>query len=492
MKPRIVGLETEFGCLVRDPSLGDYQRVVEAIKDHAFMQKRLGLIDLHARDHPFEPARAGGFLTNGGRLYVDAVGSHLEYATPECRSLRDVVCFDKAGQRMIQGLINSLGWGGKVSVYNNSVDHYGGHTFGCHENYSAILSVDFLHRAVQFLLPFLVTRQIFAGTGRVGGHRINRHNLERSVLRLSAVEADYLWLSDLYGVELDPRVDFQLSQRADHIVRTISSRVRFNRAIINPKRDSIYHFSDTDRLHVLYGESNPSEYAAMLKVGTTCLVLDLLEARAVPSRVVLKDPLAALRSVSRDPQWKWLVERADGTMISAVDLQRMYLSAAQRLCTDDGDEETTWVLREWERVLDGLAADPLSLADRLDWVAKFKLLDDFRGSERVHWQDEVMHSLDLQYHDVNPEQGLYYALVEQGPMRSMVGPEEIEEARTEPPRDTRARGRGRVVEGLLRSGARRYLIDWDLVYLGKDRHLGLPDPFWTYESEARQFLSSTF
>lgn len=489
MNSRIVGLETEFGCLVRDPALGDYQRVVEAIKDHAFLRKRLGVLDLHARDHPFEPARAGGFLINGGRLYVDAVGSHLEYATPECRSLRDLVRFDKAGQRIIQSLINSLAWEDKVSVYNNSVDHYGGHTFGCHENYSAILDVDFFQRALQRLLPFLVTRQVYAGTGRVGGHRINRHNLERSVLRLNAFEADYLWLSDLYGVELDNRVDFQLSQRADHIVRTISSRVRFNRAIINPKRDSFYHFSDTDRLHILYGESNPSEYAAMLKVGTTCLVLDLLEARAVPGGLALRDPLGALRSVSRDPQWQWPVEREDGSTIGAIDLQRLYLAAAKRLFSGR-DEESDWVLREWESVLDGLERDPVSLADRLDWPAKRKLLEQFQRAEQVEWQEPVMHSLDLEYHDLAPSRGLCYALVEQGQMRAMVASEEIERAQKEPPADTRARGRGQVVAGLLARGTRRYLIDWDLVYLGKERYLELSDPFRSYEAEARRFLSS--
>src|SRR5579875_1957417 len=162
-----------------------------------------------------------------------------------------------------------------VSFHNNSIDHFGGHTFGCHENYLVQLEDRFFTDALSSLLPFLVTRQIFAGVGRVGGHRLTRPSSKNNIMTLSEHEVDYVWVSNFYGVEIDPTVNFQLSQRADHIVKTISSRVRFNRAIINPKWDSYYSYSNLHRLHVLFGESNMSEYALMLKVGTTCLVLDL-------------------------------------------------------------------------------------------------------------------------------------------------------------------------------------------------------------------------
>ncbi|HWD39196.1 MAG TPA: proteasome accessory factor PafA2 family protein, partial [Fimbriimonas sp.] len=167
---RIFGVETEFGCLVTDDTLGTPEMVVETLKDYLFDELKLGAIDLHARDDVFEPAQSGGFLMNGARLYIDAVGSHLEYATAECRQLKDLVANDRAGQRQIVRAINELGIDDAVSVYNNSVDHYGGHTFGCHENYLVRADDDFLNTSVQMLYPFLVTRQIFSGVGRVGGH----------------------------------------------------------------------------------------------------------------------------------------------------------------------------------------------------------------------------------------------------------------------------------------------------------------------------------
>src|SRR5215210_5401566 len=266
MDQRIFGIETEYGCLVRDSSIGKPDQVVEKVKDHAFYRRKLGVIDLHARDYTFEPARSGGFLLNGGRLYIDAVGDHEEYATPECTDLLDIVRYYRAGQWIVQGLLNDLGFAESASFHNNSVDHFGGHTFGCHENYLVEMQdEDFFRASFNYLLPFLVTRQIFAGVGRVGGHRLNFSSMKNSVMTISDYDVDYQWVSNFYGVEIDPTIDFQLSQRADHIVKTISSRVRFNRAIINPKWDSYYSYSNLHRLHVLFGESNMSEYACMLK-----------------------------------------------------------------------------------------------------------------------------------------------------------------------------------------------------------------------------------
>ncbi|MDK3158871.1 proteasome accessory factor PafA2 family protein [Kamptonema cortianum] len=166
---RIFGLETEFGCLV-DSSDVQPETAVEIIKDYVFEELRQGAIDLHARDEVFEPAGSGGFLLNGGRLYIDAVGSHLEYATAECRQLDDLIAQDRAGQRLIVRAINEAGLADQVRVYNNSVDHFGGHTFGCHENYLVRMTEDFFSDEVPLLYAFLVTRQIFAGVGRVGGH----------------------------------------------------------------------------------------------------------------------------------------------------------------------------------------------------------------------------------------------------------------------------------------------------------------------------------
>src|SRR5258706_11817276 len=327
MDKRIFGIETEFGCLVRDPSVGTAEEVVEAVKDPAFYENRLGVIDLHARDYAFEPARAGGFLRNGGRLYIDAVGSHEEYATPECSDLEDLVAHDRAGRAILQSVLDDLDITDSVSFHNNAIDHFGGQTFGCHENYLVQIEDRFFTDALSHLLPFLVTRQIFAGIGRVGGHRLARPSSKSNIMTLGEHEVDYVWGSNFYGVEIDPTVDFQLSQRADHIVKTISSRVTFNRAIINPKWDSYYSYSNLHRLHILFGESNMSEYALMLKIGATSLVLDLIEDGTVPADVEVADRLDTLRTVSRDPTMKWPVGRRKGRTISAMQLQRKYLVA---------------------------------------------------------------------------------------------------------------------------------------------------------------------
>jgi len=488
MERRIFGIETEFGCLVHDPAVGKPEQVVERIKNHVFQKQRLGLIDLHARDYTFEPARAGGFLINGGRLYVDAVGDHEEYATAECSQLFDLVAHERAGHRILQDALRDLGLDEAVSFHNNSVDHFGGHTFGCHENYLARLDEDFFRDAVGFLLPFLVTRQIYAGVGRVGGHRLNRADFRNNVMEIGEHEVDYVWVHNFYAVELDDTVDFQLSQRADHILKTVASKVRFNRAIINPKWDSYYNFSNLHRLHLLFGEANMSEWGSAMKAGTTSLVLDLVEEGLVPPEVRIADPIETLRSVSRDPSWRWIVRLADGRTMPAVDLQRIYLGAAQRHLSGR-DAQTDWVLREWDYALTGLEADPMLLDDRVDWVAKRKLLDMYRASEGLSWQDDMMYSLDLEYHNINPDRGLYYGLVEAGQMKRVLEDERVEAARVTPPGDTRASGRGKVIRDMVAQRTGKYVIDWDGIYLERERYLDLRNPFHTYEAEACNFVS---
>lgn len=489
MEKRIFGIETEFGCLVNDDSLGTAENLVEEVKDHAFYKDKVGVIDLHARDYAFEPARCGGFLRSGGRLYIDAVGSHMEYATPECTDFVDAVVYDRAGRVLLQRLIRELGMEKQVSFHSNSVDHFGGHTFGCHENYLVGIDDRFFLEALSYLLPFLVTRQIFAGVGRVGGHRLNYKSLKNNIMTISDYEVDYQWVGNFYGVEIDPTIDYQLSQRADHIVKTISGRVRFNRAIINPKWDSYYNYSNLHRLHILFGECNMSEYSTLLKVGTTSIVLDLIEDNILLQEAEIADPLEALKSVSRDQSWKWLVRRKRGGTIKATDLQRLYLQAAKERYKGR-DQQTDYVLREWEATLDQLDRDPMKLADRIDWVAKRKLMTDFMAAESgVDWGDDILHSLDLEYHNVNPETGLYYGLEQAGLIKRETTDRRIYEGMTIPPENTRAKGRGIVIDKLLSMGSRDYVIDWDLIYINKRRHLELKNPFHTYESEATQFAA---
>jgi proteasome accessory factor A len=484
---RIFGIETEFGCLVQTPAAGAPEQVVEQVKNHIFTRQKLGVIDLHARDYTFEPARAGGFLLNGGRLYVDAVGDHEEYATAECSDIFDLASHERAGHCILQDALRDLKLEETVSFHNNSVDHFGGHTFGCHENYLARLDEDFFRDAVAYLLPFLVTRQIFSGVGRVGGHRLNRTDFRNNIMRMSDHEADYIWVHNFYGVEIDRSVDFQLSQRADHILKTVASKVRFNRAIINPKWDSYYNFSNMHRLHLLFGEANMSEWATAMKVGTTSLVLDLVEAGLVPPEVRLLDPVDTLKKVSRDQTWRWPATLATGKTVPSVDLQRIYLEAAQRYLSGR-DAQSDWVLREWDYALTGLETDPMLLDDRVDWVAKRKLLEMFREAEGATWQDDVMQSLDLEYHNINPARGLYHGLVEEGQVHRVLDDDRIDCARTQPPATTRAAARGRVIRRLIDSHAKKYVIDWDSVYLDRDRYLDLRNPFHDYEKEAEKFM----
>jgi proteasome accessory factor A len=484
---RIFGVETEFGTLVNDEVIGSPEYAVEAIKNYLFEELRLGAIDLHARDDVFEPARSGGFLMNGARLYIDAVGSHLEYATAECRDLKNLVANDRAGHRHIVRAINDLGLSDVVDVYNNSVDHFGGHTFGCHENYLVRADDEFLNDRVQRFYPFLVTRQIFAGVGRVGGHILAQGG-RPSYEEVSENPIDYIWVSNVYNVYPDDSVNFQLSQRADHIIKTIASRVRFNRALINPKWEHFYSHEGMTRLHLLFGESNPNEYAYALKVGTTMLVLRLLEDNLVPSHLILAQPLIALREVSRDPSYKWTVMLYDGSTVGAVDLQRVYLQVAQQAYAGES-EQTDWILREWESILDGLEKNPLDLADRVDWVAKRKIVETYRAEEGFAWNDDALHSIDLEYHNIDPEKSLFYALQGMGETKRFVSELDILTATTDPPQNTRAKARGRMVEQVLQNRkARFYIFDWNGVALDRHNFVDMADPFDTYDVPAPQPL----
>ena len=480
---RIFGVETEFGCLVSDPSYGSPEAAVETIKDYLFHEMKLGAIDLHARDDVFEPAHSGGFLMNGARLYIDAVGSHLEYATAECRSLKDLVANDRAGQRQIVRAIHELGLEDVVSVYNNSVDHFGGHTFGCHENYLVRSDDEFLNSSVPMLYPFLVTRQIFAGVGRVGGHILTSNSQRPTYEDVMEHPVDYIWVSQVYGVIPDDLVDFQLSQRADHILKTVASRVRFNRALINPKWEHFYSHEGMTRLHFLFGESNQNEFAYALKVGTTVLVLRMLEDGLIHPNFVMENPIRSLREVSRDASFRWMVRMHDGSTGSAIDIQREYLYSAQRYRGES--DQTNWVLTEWEKILDDLEKDPMQCGDRIDWVAKRKIVDQYREEEGLEWGDDALHSVDLEYHNIDPAASLFHAWQDMGNTKRILSELDIVTAMTDPPQNTRAKGRAQLVEKVMgRKGHKFYMFDWNGVALDRHNYIEMLDPFETYENVA--------
>jgi proteasome accessory factor A len=210
-----------------------------------------------------------------------------------------------------------------------------------------------------------------------------------------------------------------------------------------------------------------------------------LERKIFPRDVDLGDPVWALKEISRDPTYRWILDRHNGQSISAIDIQRSYLDLAQRHLSGM-DDESDWVLREWARTLDDLEKDPMRLVNRLDWVAKKWLLETFRETEGLGWDDPWMQSLDLEYHNIDPNRGLYYDLERQGSMERVLTDEQIEQACVCPPMDTRAKARSALVK-VLSEHRVRYIVDWDSVYLENERHLSLRDPFHTYEEEATAF-----
>ena len=461
MRDRIFGIETEFGCLSpdSDPYLSPDFISVKA-KDCVFYREGLGVVDIHYRGRD-EPPGNGGFLFNGGRIYIDM--GHLEYATPECSGLFDLVATDRAGEVVVQRALEQLPQAENAAFFKNNIDHYTGATFGCHENYLVRRDVPFSQVLLPAMLPFFVTRQIFAGAGRVGCH------------------------TDIfdYGGGEEEEVTYQISQRADHIITEIYQWIQFSRAIINTRDEPLADWGLYRRLHLLVGDSNMSEYATALKVGTTALILQLLEERIIPE-VRLLDPVQAIRDISRDMSYQWEVQLEDGRYTTATEVQRHYLELAE--CYLRGrDPEEDWVMDEWRFVIDGLVHDPRSLIDRVDWIAKKWLLERFMAEEGLDWHDPWIQSLDLEYHNLNPRKGLYFDLFERGLMKRVVDEKRVNQAIVTPPQDTRARARSRVMRALTEQKA-RYVIDWDSIYVEDEKYLNLDDPFLTYETEAQEFI----
>ncbi len=462
MRNRIYGLEVEYGCMPpdSDPFLSPDFISVKA-KDCVFYREGLGIVDIHYRGRD-EPPGNGGFLFNGGRVYIDM--GHVEYATPECRGLFDLLASDRAGEVIVQRALDQLGLAEKASFFKNNIDHYTGATFGCHENYLVRRDVPFNQVLLPAILPFFVSRQIYSGSGRVGCH------------------------TDIFeygGTDDGEEVSYQISQRADHIVTEIYQWIQFSRAIINTRDEPLADWGLYRRLHLLVGDSNMSEYATALKVGTTALMLELLEERIVPD-VKLLDPVQAIRDISRDLSYRWEVQLEDGRYTTATEIQAEYLELAERYLRGK-DPEGDWVLNEWRLVLDALRHDPEVLIDRIDWVTKKWLLESFMEEESLDWHDTWVQSLDLEYHNLNPDKGLYFDLRRRGVVRKLLDDELVNQAIVTPPQDTRARARSVVMRALTGQKA-RYVIDWDSIYVEDEKYLNMDDPFMTYDMESEDFI----
>lgn len=459
---RVVGLETEYGCLITHGQQTGRSADAWAarVKNHLFRKMRAGALDLHYRDYE-EPPGNGGFLKNGGRIYLDM--GHLEYASPECRMVRDAVTFDLAGDMLVQAAVEELGAGDEVAFIKNNVDHHTGATFGCHENYLMRRDLQFRPEVIGTLLSFLATRQIFTGAGRVG--------------QASTPAFDY---------EPPPSerpVDFQLSQRADYIVNDVYQWVQFNRSIINARDEPLADYRKYRRLHLLIGDSNMSPFACALKLGTTALVLTLLEAGALPDDVILRDAVLATRQISHEGTGRGVVHLEDGRTRDVLDVQHEFLAVAQREL-GGRDAETDWLLENWAFTLEALATKPELLLGGVDWVSKKWMLEQFREAEGVSWQDPWLQSLDLEYHKIDPAKGLFFALTPAKAIGEFNDSVRRLEAMYTPPPDTRALGRGWAVSHFAEQRI-PYAVNWDSVAVENAWHLPMADPFVTYVEEVR-------
>ena len=452
---RIVGLETEFGCLTNDPS--GPPSAVGRVRNWIFEKNRFGLADMHQRDWD-EPAGNGGFLFNGGRAYVDM--GHLEYCTPECFSLIDLLRYDRAGDAILLQALKEMHLSEQVSFIRNNVDHYSGATFGCHENYLVRRSAPLSESNVLALLSFLTLRLLFAGSGRVGS--TPGAELRGDLLR--------------HGADSH----FQISQRADYINNDLFEWVQFNRAIINTRDEPLADARKYRRLHLLHGDTNVLPTSLLLKAGTTALVLDLLELDRLP-KIVLADAVMTFRNLSHQPDGPWLVPLADGRCANAVELLFKFLEAG-RSEFFGRDNETDIVLRVWEEVLSGLATRPEMLVGKVDWITKRWLFRQFMERENINWNDPWLKAQDLEFHHVDPARSLGMALAHT-PLAWDIPASDIADAMRTAPVNTRAQARSRIMR-LLKNQHIRYFVDWEVIDAEGVNSLNLLNPFDPAPEEA--------
>jgi proteasome accessory factor A len=405
------------------------------------------------------------FLGNGARLYLD-VGSHPEYATPECDSVHDLVAHDKAGERILEQLLTSAeerlsdeGIHGDIYLFKNNTDS-AGNSYGCHENYCTTRDDDFSAYG-EVLIPFLVSRQIYAGAGKV--------------------------LQTARGAM------YCVSQRAEHIWEGVSSATTRSRPIINTRDEPHADAERYRRLHVIVGDSNMSEYTNFLKVGTCALMLRMLEEPQVVLRdMTLENPIRAIREISHDMTCTRRVRLANGREVSALDIQSEYLNRALRFAEHhDLTDQEQLALDMWEHCLTQLADDPMKLDRELDWVIKYKLIENYRERHGIELNDAKVALVDLQYHDVNRERGLFYRMQKRGLVERMVTDEEISHAVENPPSTTRARLRGEFIRR-AKEQKRDYTVDWVHLKLNDQaqRTVLCKDPFKAHDDRVEKLIAS--
>jgi proteasome accessory factor A len=404
------------------------------------------------------------FLTNGSRLYLD-VGSHPEYATAECDSIRQVVAHDRAGERILEGLVVDAqarlredGVTGDIYVFKNNTDS-AGNSYGCHENYLVRRSGEF-QAISDTLLPFLISRQLTCGAGKL--------------------------------VSTSKGASYSLSQRADHIWEGVSSATTRSRPIINTRDEPHADAEHYRRLHVIVGDSNMSETTTMLKVGSADLVLRMIEAGIVMRDLTLENPIRAIREIAHDMSGRHPVRLANGRRLSALDLQREYHGKAADFVAREGvaDPLHARVLDLWDRVLTAVETDDLSLVEtEVDWVVKYRLLDDYATRHGLGLEHPRLAQIDLAYHDIDRSRGLFYLLQRRGRVARVVSDPEVFEAKVRPPQTTRAKLRGDFIRA-AQEHRRDFTVDWVHLKLNDQaqRTVLCKDPFLAEDPRVERLI----
>ncbi len=450
-RPRIYGIETEYGvtCTLRG------QRRLSPDEVARYLFRRV-----------VSWGRSSNvFLVNGARLYLD-VGSHPEYATAECDTIGDVVIHDKAGERILEQLLDSAeerlrdeGIRGTIHLFKNNTDS-AGNSYGCHENYLTTRNDDLGHYA-EVLIPFLVSRQIYAGAGKV--------------------------LQTARGSV------FAVSQRAEHIWEGVSSATTRSRPIINTRDEPHADAEHFRRLHVIVGDSNMSEYTTYLKIGAMACLLRMVEDPSCVLRdMTLENPIRAIREISHDMTLQRKVRLANGREVSAYDIQAEYLQRALRYADNQGfpDDEMK-ALGMWEHVMTQLATDPFTLDREVDWVIKHNLIEAYRAKHDLPLDDARVQLLDLQYHDVRRSQGVFYRMQDRGLLERTLTDDQMMAAIDTPPQTTRAKLRGDFIKR-AKERKRDYTVDWVHLKLNDQaqRTVLCKDPFKSEDERVAKLIDS--
>ncbi|MFQ5457760.1 MAG: proteasome accessory factor PafA2 family protein, partial [Myxococcota bacterium] len=424
MRKRIFGLENEYG-IVFTPEGRKTLPVEKAIR---FLFEKL-----ITTEHFLNV-----FLENGARFYQDT-GCHPEYATPECASPRDLVLYDRAGERILEDLqtyaenkVREDGVAGTLAIFKNNTD-FVGNSYGCHENYLVDRDVDFYYLAEQ-LIPFLVTRQIYTGAGKV--------------------------------FQTQDGVHYCISQRAQHIYQKISGTTTNDRSIINTRDEPHADREKYRRLHVIVGDSNMSEYTNFLKVGTAAVVLQMIEDNFIKKDLTMRNPVKSIKDISYDVTCKKRLRLDNGKEYSPIEIQREYLELAQDYQERYGvDDQLKDVIQKWAYVLGQLDKDPYTLNREIDWVIKRHMIEQYLDRRNLRWTSPRVYMMDLQYHDIRQDKGLFYLLERTEKADRILNDEEIEHAKEHPPSDTRAKLRGDFIK-LARKNNIQYDLDWSNIRLG--------------------------